>query len=589
MSVRRPEADRLLDDVLNDLKVTDRVFHGLKQSMPLVRRLVETIERVAPEGRVLVIGSNTLLARALVELGHPTQLWQVPEGSLAGELKPRVARMAPLEELLAGGSPPGSFDIIVLPYILEAAEEEPGAVLSRLREQLAPEGRVLVASASAGRLIYRLRALMGRSQLQPSQESAPVSLSWPSLPVRRLIDPSNLRHWAGQAGFQVEEQGLMMDRYATMPIEAMRVKDWVLAEGTHLVRRSIPALRDCLVATLAPFQVRDLPGAAPGVEVATATVVVFASDPARCARLLADLDEQTFDPERMQVVVVHGPGQNFEELTHDPHRFSLTLLPCNPPVGPRAANAGLRICSSDVVAFTDDACRVPPAWVESGVAATSGWTAAASGEVLGAGDGPHPILNLPGARPTRTTELDRGFFPSWNSFYLRRPLAEAGGFDESMEEAEGPMWGWDSEPAHRLEALGYRVSFEDTIFVFREFPHQSGGWLAAEFRRASQMAEAVARMPGLRRTQLRERIFATHRTRAFLLLVLGVLLGRGRRRTGYLLLAFPWMKSAAGLARFWPPSSWPAGGAAVGELALRHAAWLAGFVWGSARSRKVVL
>lgn len=588
--MKHPETSSFLDEVMDGLAVTDRVFHGLKQTFPLVNYLLDRIRQVPSANRILVVGPNTLLAKALQESGYSVELWQVPSGSLTGDLKSLVARWAPLDDLMDRVEAAGLFDVIVLPYILEAASEEPDAVLTRLRAGLSPGGRILVASASAGRLIYRLRAVLGRSQLQPGGPP-PVSLSWPSLPVRRLLDPSSLGHWAGNAGFQITKYDLIMDRDATMPIDAMRVKDWLLAEGTHLIRSTVPGLQDCLFATLAPV---DAPGSresggGAGAEAPPVTVIAFAAEPVRAARLLSDLEEQTYPTGRMDVVIVHPPAAEFE-LPAPGGGLKVALAAHDPPVGPGAANAALRQAGGTVVAFTDEWCRVPPAWVESGVAATSGWKAACTGEVLSSGEASPPILSLPGARATRNVELDRGFFPCWNSFYVRELLMQVGGFDESLEDEDGPAWGWDSEPAYRLEAAGFRVSFEETIFVFREFAHPlRPGWPAEEYRRAKQVPAGVRRMPGLRQTQLRERVFATHRTRGFLFLLLGSALAVARRRGRYLVLGFPWIKSAAGLATFWPPSRWPGSACNVGLFGVRHAIWLAGLIAGSIRSRRMVL
>lgn len=589
--MKRPETSSFLDEVMNGLAVTDRVFHGLKQTMPLVQRLIEGIRQVPSASRILVVGPNTLLVKALHASGYAVELWQVPAGSLTGDLRSLVARTAPLDDLMDNVEGTGPFDVIVLPYILDAASEEPDVILTRLWPLLNPSGRILLASASAGRLVYRLRALFGRSQLQPVAGPPPVSLSWPSLPVRRLLDPLSLSHWAGNAGFQIIENHLIMDRDATMPTDAMRVKDWLLAEGTHLIRSAVPGLQDCLYAILAPV---DAPGSREteaGIDepAPSVSVIAFTGEPVRAARLLSDLEEQTYPSGRMEVLIVHPSGTDFE-LPAARRGLKVERIAHDSPVGPGAANAALRRAGGTVVALTDDWCRVPPAWVESGVAATAGWKAACTGEVLSAGETSPPILSLPGARATRNVELDRGFFPCWNSFYVKELLMQVGGFDESLEDEDGPMWGWDSEPAYRLEAAGFRVSFEETIFVFREFADPlRPGWPAEEYRRATQVAAGVRKMPGLRQTQLRERVFATHRTRGFLFLLLGSALAAGRRRSGYLVLGFPWIKSAAGLATFWPPSRWPGSARSVGLFGVRHAIWLAGLIAGSIKSRRMVL
>lgn len=580
---------RLLDDVLNELQVTDRVFHALKQTMPLVEELVTTVRRLAAEGRILVVGSNSLLAAALHSLGYQVELWHLPGADLTGAMKSLVTRTGDLDTLLTPGDVAPSFDVIVLPYILEAASESPAAVLTRLRDLLRPGGCLLVSSASVGRLLYRLRGATGRSQLPESErERTTISLAWPALAPQRTIDQWELRQWAGRGGYSVERLVAIMDATATNPIVAMRFQDWLIATAAYLVRKNVAAFRDCLVVTLRPLPAEGRDTApAGGDELPLVSVVVHAEDRARTELVLGDLRRGTYPPDRLEAVILHPASGEFGSLAAGEGGLRVNLVPVSGPRGPVVSNAGLNRATGEIVAFTDDRCRIPPPWVESGVAATAGWTAAATGEVIAGPGSLHPILALPGERGTANVhEYDRLLFPSSNSFYVREALTGVGGFDED----QGAVWGWDSFAAYRLAAAGYATSFEDTIFLTREFPVPAGlGWAAEEFRRSREIPMGIRQMPALRRTMLKQRVFLTAATRSFDLTLVGLALALARRRPGYLLLGLPWVKSASRVIDLWPPAVWPKSLDNVGMLTARQVVWLAGLAVGSARARRMVL
>jgi len=584
------ETALFLDNVLNELQVTDRVFHALKQTMPLVEELVATVRELAGEGRILVVGSNSLLATALHDLGYQIELWHLPGADLTGAMKRFVSRTGDLDALLTPPESAPAFDIIVLPYVLEAASESPALVLSRLRSLLRPGGCVLIASASVGRLLYRLRGLTGRSQLpEAEREQTTVSLSWPALAPQRTVDRWELGRWARRGGFAVEKLAPVMDTNATNPIVAMRLQDWLIANAAYIVRSNFPALRDCLVATLRPLPAggRDNTPAAGEADLPLVSVVVSAEDRSRSEQVLGDLKQSTYPRSRMEAIFLHPQAGDFGGLAAGDAGLPVRLIPLPLTTGPAAANLGLKHSAGEVVAFTDDRCRIPPPWVESGVAGTAGWTAAVTGEVVAEGSSLHPVLALPGSRGTANgNEYDRLLFPSCNSFYLREGLAGVGGFDES----QGAVWGWDSDAAYRLEASGFATSFENTIFLSREFPVPAGlGWVREEYRRAQQIPMGIRRMPALRRTLLKQRVFLTSATRSFDLTLAGLALVLLRRRPAYLLLALPWGKSAARVVDLWPPAAWPRSLGNLGMLTARQLVWLAGLAVGSAKARQMVL
>lgn len=583
-------AAELVDDALNELQVTDRVFHALQQTAPLVEHIISTVRGCTAGGRILVIGPNSLLAAALQSLAFEVELWQVLGSDLPGTLHQLVTRSAELDQLFAEDHTCDPYDVVILPYVLEATTHSPELVLGRLYGLLAADGRLLVASASVGRLLYRLRGLMGRSQLDQQDREPSISLNWPISGMQRTIDQWELRRWAEQAGYAVETLSLIMDKTAVNPIVAMRARDWLVAKAAYMVRSAVPIFRDCLVVTMRPLPSGRRSPQAGDEEVPRVSVAVVAEDPGRTERLLGQLKGSTYPLDRMEVILMHSALDDFGAIAGHDLGVSLQLVMVNNPSGPVAANHGLESATGDVMAFTDDLCHLSAEWVESGVAATSGPIAAATGEIVAEPGSLHPLMALPGARPTAGEHgYDRVLFPSASTFYRREDLLEVGGFDERQQSTDGPVWGWDSDAAYRLHAAGFGISFDNAIFISRHFPlPRARDWISREYRMAKDIPMALRRMPQLRRTLLRQGIFLTPQTRAFDLMLVGVALAL-RRRPAYLLMAIPWMRSVSKVVRVWPPGAWPSSLRHAIALPLRHGCWLVGLLTGSVEARRLVL
>ncbi len=216
---------------------------------------------------------------------------------------------------------------------------------------------------------------------------------------------------------------------------------------------------------------------------------------------------------------------------------------------PRARNAGLRVAGGDVVAFTDDDCRVAPRWVESFARAFG--ADAALGCVTG------PILPLELATPAQEAMEARGGFnrgwrrrrhtladedgpvyplQAWRfgaggSFALARECARAlGGFDEALWKSE------DLDIFYRVLRGGWALAFEPGAAVrHRHLPEWrqlarrlfDWGWSYQAFldkvvRGDAPEYAARARLERANwlRWQLRERLGAAVRGRADLPLAL---------------------------------------------------------------------
>jgi hypothetical protein len=231
-----------INQVTEMLPVTERVFYDLKSSQPMVEELARRIRNSSTGGRVLVIAPNEALARVLL-IGYETELWEVPSAIITDDLRQRVSRMGPLDDLLDAGSPADPYDAIVLPYVIEAVTEDPGLTLARLAGWLRPGGILVIG--------VRLQVAGGwLGRVRRGAPLAAFSLSWPTLPTVHSPELSQLRRWWSAAGLELREGSHVIDRTATVPIRAMSLKTWLAAIGAQALKRAIPGLRDGFAATL---------------------------------------------------------------------------------------------------------------------------------------------------------------------------------------------------------------------------------------------------------------------------------------------------------------------------------------------------
>jgi hypothetical protein len=255
MTVASAVSEReLIDEIMDGLAITERVFYDLKHTQPLTEALVREVRRLRPDGRVLLVAANETLPRVLSTGGYEVDLWQPPTSVYSRDLTGLVRRVDELNRLLAtaGEEMTDHYDLVVLPYVLDALEEHPIVFLRRVRGWLRPGGRVILAHRRSGSLGNRWRGLRGRPLLpDPLLTPRSVSLSWPSLPTLRLFGRLELRAWCELAALKIERQTLVMDKEATVACRAMPLGRWFRAEALHNVKRAIRPLRDCGVATLA--------------------------------------------------------------------------------------------------------------------------------------------------------------------------------------------------------------------------------------------------------------------------------------------------------------------------------------------------
>jgi hypothetical protein len=547
------DTGHLIDTVLDELSVTDTVYHDLAYSRPLSARVLGALSGRPPSDQTLLVGPNVALAQALLDQNRAVEIWHVPGVAVTENMRGDVTRTGDLDALF-GDPGDAEFDVVVLPYVLDAVLVDPPTLLETVRRMVRPGGTVVATLRRPGGLDARLRAMAGRSVLRSNAELR-HSWSWPSAAPRRCLDTEALRRAAHQAGFRLTQAEPVVDVLATAGVDALPLGAWLRAHAGHAAKRVVQGMRDTLLATLEPIP--EASGSSgPEAELPRVSVVVLGNDDERMFRVLGDLDGQTYPRDLVDV------------------RFA------TPDAA--AANAAVREATGEIVAFTDALSHPPAGWVESGVRALSAYSAALAGGVLAEEGSAAPFL----AMPDRKMRVG-GLFLAANSFYRRDALLAVGGFDETV----GRAWGWDGTAATRLRRAGFPVAADDTAFVFRTYPYPADrSWIGEEYGRARDLPSAVRRDPALRRGALDHRLFASARTLSFDVALLGGVLGAARRKpTWAAVLAAPWAGSIFKYVDLWPPSQWGTTVRNVRGMVLRDLIWLAGFLVGSARARRVVL
>src|SRR5262245_14161140 len=165
LSWRRERTGELVQRILDNLPVTDTVFHHLAFTRPLVDALVEAVRAARSSGRVLVIGANDLLPQALIQLGYDVELWIISGLPLSRSNHRQGSSQGTIDEVLQWKQGE-KFDIVVAPYAAEAAKQELGEVLGTLSDRVRAGGHIILASRQPGELRRRVRATLRLAGLE---------------------------------------------------------------------------------------------------------------------------------------------------------------------------------------------------------------------------------------------------------------------------------------------------------------------------------------------------------------------------------------------------------------------------------------
>jgi glycosyltransferase involved in cell wall biosynthesis len=208
-----------------------------------------------------------------------------------------------------------------------------------------------------------------------------------------------------------------------------------------------------------------------GLAVSTApfcSVIVPTYDRSRALRAcLESLGGLDYPRDRYEVVVVNDGGGDSLDAVLDPWRGKLNVtLVSQPRSGPAAArNAGVACAGGELIAFTDDDCRVRPDWLRRLAERWSlGPEEAVGGRTVNAlprnaySTAAQLIIDV-GYRQNNTGSGDRRWFTTNNLAVSAEGFHAVAGFDPSFKTAE------DRDFCSRWLADGLRMGYEPQAVV----------------------------------------------------------------------------------------------------------------------------
>jgi GT2 family glycosyltransferase len=219
------------------------------------------------------------------------------------------------------------------------------------------------------------------------------------------------------------------------------------------------------------------------------SVIVPVYDDPRIARCVAALAEQTFPPERFEVIVVDNGGPALPPLP------GVTLLREPIPGSFGARNRGIRAAQGEILAFTDADCLPDPGWLTAGVARLAAadapdsvggavWLFPRDPARVSAGE----LYELVWGFPQRSFVEEKHFAATANLFVRSTAMEEIGGFDATLLSGGDVEWG---ERAHRA---GKRMVFAKEALVCH--PARRLGELVTKYRRTCVGRHRLRRING---------------------------------------------------------------------------------------------
>lgn len=585
---------RQVEDLHDRLQVTDRVWHHIDYTRPLVVDLVNSVvEAKAPPARVLLIGSDSLLAYSLLELGYEIELWHFEVGHLTDDLLERVNKIIPPEGLASGEFPlpDQRHDVILLPLILESLPGDSEAFLSRLRRALSPEGSLILATTNVAKLDLRLLSLVGRSTVD-AYPKFHVSFSFPPLPRLSYYHVEELEALAQQSGWWPRRSRFVMPYRAYSAIDPHPPGRFLRLNLAHWIGRLIPSVRPALLMNWT-HRTGDTDPTGNGRDDEPKISVILSArrDRAAVQRALSALVDQDYPESRYEIIVIHDGSEpeRSEWIRAATVESSVEVreLITSPAEGPQARNEAMRTATGDICAHTDDACRIPLGWLATIALALDGPVGVATGPVVDEPGSHPPFLTLPGSRPG----WDHfGLYPISNVAFRKDAALASGGFTVPEDPDRRPPLFWDTELAWRLQKQGWKGAYLKHLFMYRNYPPPKRlRWLRTEWDLAKELPQVLTRVPELRQSMLRSGLFASNTTLYFDLMLAGFAAAFALQQWPFLLLALPWIFHYGHFVDVWPVSQWRPSFRHVTGAAGRHIVWLTGLLWGSLRARRLVL
>lgn len=225
-----------------------------------------------------------------------------------------------------------------------------------------------------------------------------------------------------------------------------------------------------------------------------AVVVATYNRATRLACLIAALDDQQgleFEVILVDDASTDGTPAELERLcaaTHHPARFIRLAHNSGPAV---ARNAGWRVASAPIIAFTDDDCLPQAGWL---VALVAGF---AHADIVQGATFPDPALarSIGPFGHTIDVTSENGVYETCNIAYRRSLLEKLGGFDEGFRHP----YGEDMDLAWRAKKAGGRSTFAGDARVQHEVRQSNYRAFVRGLGRSEGLVLAMRRHPELRR------------------------------------------------------------------------------------------
>lgn len=592
--MRRRKAKRTVEERHDTLQVTDRVWHHIDFTKPLVVEMVDELLEAQPApARVLLIGCDSLSAYTLEDLGYDITLWHFAEGYLTDDLLERVDRIVSPEALSGNGelrSEP-RFDAVVVPLILESLPANAVEFLSSLRRILAPSGTVILATTNARRLDLRLLTLLGRDTTAAFPKFH-VSFSFPPLPRLRYYQADELERTLKLAGLRSRRRRYVLSHAAYSDIDPHPPARFLKLILSQWLMKLLPSTRPAILLSLSHRVGEDRqPDPSQTYSKAISVILSARRGEEDLRRSLGALLNQAFDPDDYEVIVLHD-GQVAERSQWikklcEKSSVEVREFVHDPAEGPVARNAASQFARGTICAHTDDGCRISLGWLPTIAGSMDDAAVVVSGPVVDEPGSHPPFLTLPGSRPGWD---HHGLYPISNVAYRRAPFLACGGFLAPRGRKDSVPLLWDTELAWRLDRMGWNSRYLKHMFMYRYYPApQRLRWFGSQWRLARDLPQGVKRAPGLRRQLLTANSFASHTTLYFDLLVIGIVAALVAQTWWPMALAFPYVAYYSRYFDVWPPSQWRPSVRLIAGASLRHFIWLSGLLWGSFRARRVVL
>jgi glycosyltransferase involved in cell wall biosynthesis len=612
----KKELNDFVTEVLDDMQVTDVEYHCLEYTRPMVISLLLALMQRGKQGdKVLVVGPDPLFAKLLVELRYDVDIWCFGEQLLPEDLHDHIRGSVTPETLLEGAilSENESYDLIVLPKVFEHLQENPVVLLRQMYSLLPARGILILSTAHLGRLGVRLRALMGRGFLPDWKGDPPGKLdNWPTLREYRLYQAEEIHTWSEESGFQVLDRKYTEGHHAYNEILPLRLLIYLALKTKHFIKTSIPQFQDYLVFSLQKPGVEEEEDEADHNEshermekflaaddetrqdeVPFVTVAIPSRDRAHLLpEALTSVFKQDYPSDRYEVLMINDGSVDNTEEVYEQLRSQAncqTRYIKAEGIGTAAArNLATREAKGEIVAHTDDDCRLPPGWIRAGVMAFEPGVAFVAGPIL-----PKPEQRFTYFSWSMDHRVDNGTYPTSNIFYRRDIFLDEGGFNETfgMNMLGRPVWGWDTDLAWRLLRKGFQSRFALGAINYTEVFHLSPKRWLLESWRVSMIPTVVRYVPETRKTLLYYRYFLSRDGFHFYLFLLGIILAIALRNPLWGLLTLPWIWVALKVVRidWWPPKRWPKGVAKIGFLLGRFSLAVVAAFYGSFRARRLLL